>query len=157
MANFFKNKVVTGLIVSATVMLAGVSVFAAYRLYKLGQNEKTPTSSVAETIETQSDHEPEVTTSAEELAFEIQAQGISPNPTETPTQAPTQIPTSPPTPTVTPIATTTPTLAATTTPTPIPTEAIKTTSLPDAGVGMPTIFSLGFGSLLIILAIFLAI
>ena len=36
MVDFLKNKVVTALIVIATVILAGVAIFTAYRLYQSG-------------------------------------------------------------------------------------------------------------------------
>jgi hypothetical protein len=44
MKDFFKNKVVTALIVTATLILAGVAVFTAVRLYQLRRQAVAPTS-----------------------------------------------------------------------------------------------------------------
>ena len=43
MKNFLKNKLTTALILIATVILAGVAIFTAYRLYKLRQEAVAPT------------------------------------------------------------------------------------------------------------------
>lgn len=48
MKNFFKNKIVTGLVIVATVILAGVAIFTALRLYQLREESISPSSPESE-------------------------------------------------------------------------------------------------------------
>lgn len=154
-----KKKIVTVLIVIATVILAGVAVYTAIRLYQLRQEAVAPTAPA----------EPEaaalVIEECTQLAFTI-GEEPTPTPTETPTPTPTPTGTVTPTPTgtvtptptSTPGPTATPTSAPTETPiaqaTPTPTEAAE---LPEAGVSYPTIIGAGVGILLIIASLLLAL
>jgi hypothetical protein len=172
MRDFLKNKVVTVLIVIATVILAGVAIFTAYRLYQSGTEPVAPTA--PEPVPAAGGQPTPTPQACQELAFTI----TTPTPsvtvmptvtptvpvTTTPTEGPTPTPTEPPrggsspTPTqpistVTPIPTgTTPTSVVTSTPT--PTQADQ---LPDAGTSMPTIFVGALGILLILLSLALAL
>lgn len=146
-----KKKIVTVLIVIATVILAGVAVFTAIRLYQLRQE------AVAPTAPTEPEAAAPVTEECTQLAFTI---GEEPTPTPTPTGTVTPTPTGTvtPTPTSTPGPTATPTSAPTGTPiaqaTPTPTEAAE---LPEAGISYPTIIGTGVGILLIIASLLLAL
>ncbi|MCK4588314.1 hypothetical protein KAT60_00670 [Candidatus Woesebacteria bacterium] len=148
-----KKKIVTVLIVIATVILAGVAVFTAIRLYQLRQE------AVAPTAPTESEAAAPVIEACTQLAFTI---GEEPTPTPTPTPTGTVTPTPTgtvtPTPTSTPGPTATPTSAPTETPiaqaTPTPTEAAE---LPEAGISYPTIIGTGVGILLIIASLLLAL
>ncbi len=179
MKDFVKNKLVTVLIVIATVVLAGVAIFTAYRLYQTGTEPVAPTAPESRPVAGGPTPTPEA---CRELAFTI----TTPTPsvpvtgtvtptlpvTSTPTEEPTPTPTDPPrggsspTPTNTPTPTqpdttqtltptsTTPTTTGVATSTPVPTQ---TGQLPDAGVGMPTIFAGALGFLLIFLSLALAL
>jgi len=72
--------------------------------------------------------------------------------TETPTPSPsaTATPTIAPTPTATPVVTASPTTAPTIAPTQAP-------ELPEAGIGLPTLFGIGIGSILLLAALGLAL
>lgn len=178
-----KNKIATIGIIIATLILAGVAVFTAVRLYQLRQE------AVAPTAPTSKPKAQEVPIACTALAFTLG---------QTPTPTPTATPTGSSTPTPTGTATTTPTPTSsgvpnpcngtcgsnsncnsglfcyqgycrnsscpsqtscscpgtsTTTPTPTTTQP----SLPDAGTSLPTIFGIGLGSLLLIGAIILAL
>jgi len=156
-----KKKIVTVLIVIATVILAGVAVFTAIRLYQLRQQAVAPTApaepeAAAPTIE-----------ECTQLAFTI-GEEPTPTPTEGPTPTPTPTPTGTvtptptgtvtPTPTSTPGPTAPPTSAPTETPiaqaTLTPTEAAE---LPEAGISYPTIIGTGVGILLLIASLLLAL
>jgi len=148
-----KKKIVTVLIVFATVILAGVAVFTAIRLYQLRQE------AVAPTVPEESEAAAPAIEECTQLAFTI---GEEPTPTPTPTPTGTVTPTPTgtvtPTPTSTPGPTATPTSAPTGTPiaqaTPTPTEAAE---LPEAGISYPTIIGTGVGILLIIASLLLAL
>ena len=180
-----KNKFATIGIIIATLILAGVAVFTAVRLYQLRQEV------VAPTAPTSKPRAQEVPTACTSLAFTL---GQTPTPTPTGTATPTVTPT--PTPTITPTGvpntcngtcgsnsncesglfcyqgfcrnTSCPTqtscnCSGTSTPTSTPRLTITPTptgtqaSLPDAGTSLPTIFGIGLGALLLIGAIFLAL
>lgn len=153
MKDFLKGKAVTVIIIVATIILAGVAIFTAIRLYQLRQRPVAPTA-------------PESRPAAhEQVACQALAFTIStPTPSSTPTEGPT--PSASPTPTVTP----TPTTTVTTTPTATPTTSVTTTpgptntptpteapALPPAGVSYPTLLVGTVGLLIIILAVMLAL
>src|SRR3972149_5719509 len=48
MKSFFKNKIVTVLILVATLVLAGIAIFTAIRLYQLRQQPVAPTAPTSE-------------------------------------------------------------------------------------------------------------
>lgn len=180
MKDFFKSKVVTALVVVATAILAGVAIFTAMRLYKLGSEPVAPTAPTdSEACQPTATPAP-VLQPCESLTFTITQETPTPTPlitstptptvtaTLTPTATPTQTPTSTPEPTSTPGGpTSTPTSEPTSTsaPTATPTtgyiaQASPTPSgiaLPDAGISLPTLFGFGLGMLLITLALILAI
>lgn len=168
MRDFLKNKVVTVLIVIATVILAGVAIFTAYRLYQSGTEPVAPTA--PESVPAAGGQPTPTPQACQELAFTITTPTpsvtvtptVTPTATVTPTDEPTPTPTEPPrggsSPTPTqPISTATPTPTGTTPTsvvTPTPTQADQ---LPDAGTSMPTIFVGALGILLILLSLALAI
>ena len=135
-----KKRVVTIIIVVATVILAGVAVFTAMRLFQLRQEAVAPTAPTSQPAAAQNN-----LVACEQLAFTVSAE--EPTDTPTPTTTPTESPTSSPTPTPTSTATTT--AAPTATPTADP-------ELPEAGVSIPTLISAGLG-ILVILGSFLLI
>ncbi len=165
MREFFKNKAVTGLVVVATVILAGVAVFTAIKLYQLRDIQVTPTAPESQPI-AQQESPPTATPTpcCANLSFALATPTLTPTQTPTPTQpliaqaSPT--PTTQLTPTVTPTVTPTTTLTITPTPTTIITSTTTPTSaveLPAAGVSFPTIFAGSIGLLLILLSLFLAL
>ena len=132
-----KKKIVTIVIVLATILLAGVAIFTAVRLYQLRQQPVAPTAPTSEPAASVLDVE-----SCTAITFTLSGGST---PTSTPTGSPTATPTSTPitgggtaTPTSTPIAG-----GGGATPTP-------DGELTDAGVSYPTIISVGFGILLIL-------
>lgn len=153
MKDFFKNRIVTILILLATLVLAGVAIFTAVRLYQLRQRAVAPTApeSVPEAAP------PQACTA---LTFTLTTE--TPTPTVTGTATPTPTSTSTPTATATPTSTTTATPTTTTTATPTATTTSTATStatptLPVAGVSGPTLFGLTLGGILIVIAVLLAL
>lgn len=140
-----KNKIATIGIIIATLILAGVAVFTAIRLYQLRKE------AVAPTAPTSKPKAQEIPIACQALAFTL-GQTPTPTPTATPTATPTGTPgvTSTPTPvsTATPGPTATPIAAATPTGEP---------ALPSAGISFPTIFGVGLGTILLIGALLLAL
>jgi cytoskeletal protein RodZ len=135
-----KKRIVTILIVIATIVLAGVAVFTAIRLYQLRQEPVAPTAPTSQ---------PEAATTAKgctALTFTLTTP--SPSASPTPSGSPT------PTPSGSPTATPTPTATATATSTSSPTTEPE---LPDAGVSYPTIIGGAAGILLILLSLVLAL
>lgn len=165
MKEFFKNKIVSILVIIATLILAGVAVFSALRLYQLNKSPVAPSVPESEPVAnevTQPDIAEESVLPPQddqrELAFNLTgtttpAPTTSPTPSPTLTPTPTQAivaqatitPTSMVTPSLTPspTPTTTPTLTPTLTPsptlTPTPTQEV-TPSLPEAGVSSITFY-----------------
>jgi cytoskeletal protein RodZ len=138
MKSFFKNKIVTVLILVATLVLAGVAIFTAYRLYQLRQQPVAPTAP-------ESKPEAAPPQSCTALTFTL---------TTTPTLTPTETVTTTPTPTGTTTPTPTATLTTTTTPTATST---ATPTLPVAGVSGPTLIGIGLGAILVIISLVLAL
>jgi cytoskeletal protein RodZ len=174
MKDLIKNKSTTVILVVITLVLAGVAIFTAVRLYNLRQESVVPTAP-----------EESGATGPEKIACELMNFTLiedSPTPTQTPTNTPTGSPTETPTGTLTPTqsptptdkpiggtsptSTPTPTATATQTSTPTPTtggeiSAVSPTpggsALPDAGVSLPTLMGFAVGLLLILGALLLAI
>jgi cytoskeletal protein RodZ len=138
-----KKRIVTILIVIATIALAGVAVFTAIRLYQLRQESVAPTAPTSEP-------EAAAPVGCTALTFTL----TTPSPTGSPTATPTESPTPSESPTATPTEspTATPTATATATSSPI-TEP----ELPDAGVSYPTIIGGAAGILLILISLALAL
>ena len=173
MRDFLKNKVVTVLIVTATVILAGVAIFTAYRLYQIGTEPVAPTA--PESVPAAGGQPTPTPQACRELAFTITTptpsvtvtqtvtptvpvtttptEGSTPTPTEPPRGGPSSTPTSTSTPTQ-PETTDTPTPTSVVTSTPMPTQ---TDQLPDAGISIPTILTGALGFLLIFLSLALAL
>jgi len=163
MKNFFKNKGVTALVLTATIILAVIAILTAVRLYQLREEPVTPT-----VPEQPSAEEPKACT---ELTFTLTtptptttatpSATVTSTPTEGPTSTPTEGPTSTPTegPTSTPTEgpTSTPTAAVTSISRASPTSTPTTAALPAAGISLPTLLGFGIGVLLITLALILAI
>jgi len=187
MKNLKHNKIVSILIIVATVALAGIAIFTATRLYQLRKQAVAPS---APTSKPQAQEEQPLAT-CQTLTFNL----TTPTPTETatatptttptgtstvtPTSTATATPTSTPTstPTTTASATPTPTSTATSTPTTTPTSTatatatttstptsyLTTTSttpspeLPESGISWPTIAALATGILLVIGSLLLAL
>jgi len=165
-----KNKIVTIIIVIATVILAGVAIFTAIRLYQLRQQSVVPT---------RPESKPEARVinptppGCALLTFHItQEPTATPTETPTPTATATSEPTVTPTPTATstsePTATPTetptnpPSGEETATPTPSsiaqgpttpPTTATSEPTLTEAGIGTPTLVGIGGGIFLILLSL----
>jgi len=161
MKNFLKSKIVTIGILIATLVLAGVAVFTAIRLYQLRQEAVAPNvpSSKPKAAELGS---------CQTLAFTLGTGTPTPTPTgsstPTPTGSSTPTPTGSGTPTPTPTLTPTPTGSSTPTPTttvtPTPTRTptpTATPSLPESGTSWPTILGLGAGATIILFSLLLAL
>src|SRR3989344_2595077 len=131
MKDLFKGKFVTILVVAATVILAGVAIFTALRLYQLRQESISLTQPESEPEATQ----PEIN-SCELLTFSI----TEPTPSLSPTNTLTPIAQATPTPTTAYIAAASPTPGG--------------AALPDAGIATPTLI-IGLAGILLILAAFL--
>ncbi len=197
MKDLLRNKAVTGLVVMATLILAGVAVFTATRLYQLRNTNISPTG--PETSDASVISPTPTPQACRLLTFTITANTGTPTPTtppgstatNTPTNTPTATatatvtPTTPPgstatpttpagstaTPTTPPGSTATPTTIAQNSPTVSPTSVIAQASptgtggvggtggenLPAAGVGLPTLFAFGLGTLILVLAVVLAL
>ncbi len=154
-----KKKIVTVLIIIATVILAGVAVFTAIRLYQLRQQAVAPTAPERpEAAAPQIEHCTQLTFSIGEEPTPTPTESPTPTPTGTVTPTPTPTGTVTPTPTSTPTPTATPTSIPTETPiaeaTPTPSEVAE---LPEAGVSYPTIIGAGVGILLLIASLLLAL
>ena len=169
-----KNKITTIIIVTATIILAGVAIFTAIRLYQLRKESVVPTRPESKPAALTASPSVSSLTSCTALTFNLQEPTASP--TEEPTSTPTTTPTSEPTdtPTATPTnppgedetPTPTPTEEPTTIPTSTPTESpslitkggtTPTPSAPpaltDAGVGTPTLMGIGIGTFLLLLSL----
>lgn len=180
-----KNKITTVVIIIATVVLAGVAIFTAIRLYQLRQEAVAPTAP-----ESKPEAGIEAISRCTPLSFEVTCATTTPTPTPKATATPTA--TAKATPTATATATPTPTPTATATATPTPTTGAGTStptpttgpgtptptstsisaaatatptsaslaeepSLPDAGISFPTIIGIGIGVLLLIGSLLLAL
>jgi hypothetical protein len=186
MEDFTKNKKVTALIVSATVILAAVSIFTAMRLYQLRLDSVEPTDTRADTtipctqlaftLAEEPTPTPEV-----DITPTVEPSGtITPTPQNTPTLTPTPTealvggtnltPTTTPTPTTPvtpPVSTMTPTpteaqiggtnLTPTNTPTLIPLAADDEDNLPQAGLGIPTLIFTFLGIIAVLISFSLAL
>lgn len=137
-----KKKIVTVLIVIATVILAGVAVYTAIRLYQLRQE------AVAPTAPEESEAAAPITEECSQLVFTITQESPSPSPSPSPTESPSPSPSPTASPTASP--TTSPIAQAS----PSPTEEA---ALPEAGVSYPTIVGAGAGIILILLSLLLAL
>lgn len=93
MKNFFKGKVATGIIIFATIILAGVAIFTAVRLYQLRSQPVAPNvpSSIPQAAE--------VPGSCTALAFTLGSGSPTPSGTASPTPSGTASPTPTGTPT----------------------------------------------------------
>jgi cytoskeletal protein RodZ len=172
MKNFLKGKLVTGVVIIATVILAGVAIFTAMRLYSLRKEGVAPTAPESKPAASQITETQEETATCELLTFNINKPTLSPTdePVSTPTPGPTNSPTptdpprggTSPTPTDTP-SEPTPTSAPQNTPTPTtayiaavsPTPAGAT--LPNAGLSFPSVITFLGGILVIFIALILAL
>ncbi len=134
MRDFFRNKVVTVLILAATLILAGIAVFTAIRLYQLRQQAVAPTAPTKPKAAAPAACSP--------LSFTVSAATLAPTSTATATAAPTATATARPT--------ATPSKAPTAKPTAGP-------SLPSSGTSWPTLVGMGIGVLLIIGSLLLAL
>jgi len=147
MRDFFRNKIVTILILIATLVLAGVAIFTAIRLYQLRQKAVSPATP-------ESKPEAAAPQSCTALSFVLTTPTVTVTITPTVTVTPTITVT--PTVTVTPTATSTPTATPTATKTPTAT-ATATPTLPVAGVSTPTLFGIGLGAILLVISVLLAL
>lgn len=141
--SLLKGRAPLFLAIGGTVVLAGIAVFTAIRLYQLRSQRVAPT------------------------APEEQAQAQAPTSTPTPTLRPTSTPTptgsgtGTPTPTSRLSPTLTPRLSPTASVSATPTTKLTITptkaTLPDAGVSFPTIVGVSTGLLLVIASVLLAL
>ena len=159
MGDFLKSKFVTAIVVLATIILAGVAIFTALRLYQLRQEAVAPTAP-----ESQPEARGIRPVACQQLAFTLTT-GSSPTPTPTGTvtntPTPTTTTTSTPTPTEPPTGGGDPTPTNTPTPTTGAISAVSPTpggeALPDAGISTPTIFGVSLGILILMTALLLAL
>jgi len=158
------SKIGTTLIILATIILAGIAIFTAYRLYQLRQQPIAPNvPSSYPKAESVSNCGPisftiSVTTPTETpTGSPSAAPTVTPTPTgeatATPTDIPTETPTATPAGTSGPTATATATAVVTSVATPAPTEA----ALPVSGTSWPTLLGTGIGIFVIFGAILLAL
>ena len=133
-----KKKIATIAVVISTIVLAGIAVFTAIRLYQLRQESVSPAAPESEPAAA----EPQIT-SCNTLAFTISTPTSTPSDSPTPTSTPTDTPTAAPTDTPTTPPTTPPTVPPGGTVTPEP-------ALPQAGISFPTMLSGGLGILIIL-------
>lgn len=140
-----KKRVITIIIVLATVVLAGVAVYTAIRLYQLRQQAVAPTAPTSKPAAA----EPQ-TNSCTQLAFTLTT--VTSPPPISPSPSPSITPTPSSTPTPTPSASVTPTPSSTNT-----AQASSEPSLPSTGVSNPTLIGAGFGILAIIVSLMLAL
>lgn len=181
MKNFLQQKGATAIVVVATIILAGIAVFTAVRLYQLRNESVSPAAPESEPAANGT--RPSATpipegSACQGLAFSLTTSTPTPTitttitPTITGTVTPTNTPTptnkitSTPTPTSV-TSTPTPTTPSTSTPTPTtpqvggpsststptPTDA----ALPPAGVGTPTILGFALGGLLLMISLAFAL
>lgn len=132
-----RKRIVTIVIVLATVVLAGVAVYTAIRLYQLRQEAVAPTAPTSEPAAA----EPQ-TNACTQLSFVL---AVETSPSPSPSVSPTPTPTS--TPTATPTSSTTTVQASPST----------EPSLPATGVDYPTVLGAGFGILALVLSLILAL
>jgi|SRR3989304_4447991 len=138
---FLKGKAPIFLAIGGTVVLAGIAVFTAVRLYQLRKQDVSPTIPQEE----------------------AQAQLPSPTPTPKPTSTPTPTTSGTLTPTVTgrlsptPTSRLSPTASVSATPTKKLTATPSAAALPDAGITFPTILGVSLGLLLLTVSILLAL
>ena len=147
MKDFFKNKVVTISIIVATLVLAGIAVFTAIRLFQLREQ------SVAPNVPSSRPRAQEASPSSvacSPLVFTLTSSSPSPTSTSTATGSGSASPTA--TATSTSKATATATAKAgggTTSPTQAP--------IPESGISWPTITGIGIGLILIIGSLLIAL
>lgn len=181
MKELLKNKIVISLVVIATVILAGVAAFTAFKLYEISntnsalvpEKENLPTPSLTPT--------PPLTQRGNPLTFRIDE---NPSPTSvvktalaaniTPTATVSVSPTKTPTPTSTSIPTGVPRggVETQTSTTPTPESSVNTkaasqnvqlsptpggNALPDAGFAVPSVFAFSFGIIILVLSVALAL
>lgn len=169
-STFLKKNGVTVVILLATLILAGIAVFTAIRLYQLrqepvalnqpastpaahGNNQEAKQCKLSFTIQLASSS-PTASASTSPTATATVSVSSSPtaNPITTPTATPTEPPTGgnpTPTPTTTVNPTATPAVQTTSSPTPI--------GLPNAGVTLPTLLGIVAGILLLSSAVLIAL
>ena len=128
-----KDKIVTSIVVLATLILAGIAVFTALRLYGSGTQPVSPASPASQPAAGQQSK------ACEALIFNITKES-----TPTPTQVPGE-PTSTPIPTSIPTATPTQTVVIQSTPTPtqVPGEPTNTPAPTSTPTATPTQGSIG--------------
>lgn len=157
MTNLIKNNKTAILVSVVTFLLAGIAIFTAWRLYRMQSSAPQPSEAEERQLETVSSQDP-IIESCEGLTFTIttnaQETDPTPTPTLTPTPTPTDVPVGGTDETATPTPTTTPTSAPSVTDAPTNTPG---TQLPEAGVSLPTMIGISFGSLLLLVALALAI
>lgn len=174
MRDFFRNRIVTVVILIATVGLAGIAIFTALRLYQLRQQPVAPNvpTSVPKAA---------APVSCSAISFTLQAASPTPTPSTTPTPTPTA--TATPAPSGTPNScggtcgsdsncnsglscyqgycrnSSCPTQSdcncpSTSTATPAPT---ATPQLPQTGTSLPTVAGVGTGIVLLVVSVLLAL
>ncbi len=144
MKNFFKGKVGTTIIILATILLAGVAIFTAIRLYQLRTQPVAP--NVPSSF-------PQAAENTCTLSFSLAA--VTSTPTSTATATATATSTS--TATATATGTATPTSTGTATPQGTGTPAPTQPSLPSSGTSWPTLVGAGLGIFVILGAFLLAL
>jgi len=135
-------------IASLTIVLAGIAIFTATKIFQSKKESVTPTTPEVEPLAQTPTSTPTPIPSATPTG--LLAQAGSPTPTiHFLTSSPTTTPT--PTRTASVSATLTPTRRVTTSPT------LATETLPDSGVSYPTILVISFGTFLLVVSFLLAL
>jgi cytoskeletal protein RodZ len=132
-----KGRLPIFLAIGGTVILAGIAVFTAVRLYQLRQESVTPT------------------TPQEEAQAQLPSPTPTPKPTSSPTPGGSVTPTRAVSPTLTPRLS--PTASVSATPTTRATATPTQAGLPDAGVSFPTVVGVSAGIMLLVVSILLAL
>jgi len=175
MKNFIQQKGATAIIVVATIILAGIAIFTAVRLYQLRDESVSPATPESEPAANGVRPSPpdSGTISCTSLAFSLTTQTptptgsitSTPTPTNSITSTPTPTSQNTPTPTNSVTSTPTPTNSTDNSPTPTSTSVGGTSStvtpteaeLPPAGIGAPTIVGFVLGGMLIVFSLVIAL
>lgn len=167
-STFLKKNAVTIVILIATLILAGIAVFTAIRLYQL-RSQPVALNAPASTPAAQDDDDNDQQQSQCKLAFTINlatpTASASSSPTSAPsasptakaTATPTATPTEPPTGGTSPTPSSTPASSSTATPVSQVSPTSTPVGLPDAGVALPTLLGIMAGILLLGSAVLIAL
>lgn len=176
MKDFLKGKFVTGVVIVATVILAGVAIFTAMKLYSLRKEGVAPTAPESNPAASESSEIGNEAETCDLLTFNLNEPSVTISPTDEPNSTPTPGPTDSLTPTEPPRGGTSPTPTPTDapsepTPTTVPQNTPTPTSsyiaaasptpagatLPNAGLSLPSVITFIVGIFTLFIAVILAL